>query len=463
MIGSGDGTMAEFIIYGALGILVALSVLGLALLLFLVLLYLILSGLRIALPSRTPRFFLTMLQRSIVRNFLRTWLTSAALFVLVMLATGVWSILSFLDQVTAEKAKDLKALVSEKHQFPSMMPFAYAASLAREAQTLPEDLRPREEDFMTWQFYVGTLDPAKRTRENFILSIALEPRKLRTMMPELENLDERLVQEMEATPQAVVIGRQRLEAMNKRVGERFRVTSLNYEGIDLEFEIAGKFPEGRYDQSAVMHRDYLNRALEAYERKHGLKHDLTGKSLSLFWMRLPTRPAFERVAGRIMETGKFSDPAVKCETEASGIAASLDAYRHVIWGMRWLLSPAILITMCLVVAVTININVHERYMEMAVLKVLSFGPGEIMVLVVGEAVLLGASVGLFSAGLMYVLVNQGTGGLKFPVAYFPSFMIPVSALWWGPLLGAATAGLGSLVPAWFACRVRVAQVFARVA
>ncbi len=32
--------------------------------------------------------------------------------------------------------------------------------------------------------------------------------------------------------------------MNKKVGERIKVTSLNYKDIDLEFEIVGELPRG---------------------------------------------------------------------------------------------------------------------------------------------------------------------------------------------------------------------------
>ena len=51
--------------------------------------------------------------------------------------------------------------------------------------------------------------------------------------------------EMEQYPNKVVIGPARLAAMNKKVGERIKVTSLNYKDIDLEFEIIGDLPGGR--------------------------------------------------------------------------------------------------------------------------------------------------------------------------------------------------------------------------
>ena len=50
-------------------------------------------------------------------------------------------------------------------------------------------------------------------------------------------------------------------AIGKRVGETFKLTSINYKGIDLEFEIVGNLPEGRYDSSAIMNALYFKEAL----------------------------------------------------------------------------------------------------------------------------------------------------------------------------------------------------------
>ncbi len=326
---------------------------------------------------------------------------------------------------------------------------------------------------MTWGFFGGTIDPVKRTRENSLFFFCMQPSKLLTMMDGIDqfsasDLDQLkwAIAEMEKDKRKVVIGTERLQAMNKRVGERVKITGLNYQDIDLEVEIIGEFPAGRYGQSAVMNRDYLNDALDDYNRRAAQagkpKHPLSDKSLNLVWLKVPDTDMFRRLADQIESSSLYTNPAVKCETASSGVASFLDAYRDLIWGMRWLLVPAILVTMSLVIANAISISVRERRTEMAVLKVLGYSPGQVMGLVLGEALLIGVLCGLLSAGATCYLINEVMGGVKFPIAFFPAFGIPYAALWWGPMIGGLTAFAGSFAPALSARSVKVSEVFAKV-
>src|ERR1051326_6950629 len=54
--------------------------------------------------------------RSLSRNKLRSGLTSIAVIVLVLVVTGIWTVLGFIDRITTEKAENPKALVTERHQ-----------------------------------------------------------------------------------------------------------------------------------------------------------------------------------------------------------------------------------------------------------------------------------------------------------------------------------------------------------
>jgi putative ABC transport system permease protein len=102
-------------------------------------------------------------------------------------------------------------------------------------------------------------------------------------------------------------------------------------------------------------------------------------------------------------------------------------------------------------------------MEFAVMKVLGYRPGQILFMVLGEALLVGTIAGLVSGWGFYFLVNEVFGGIPFPIAFFPVFTISDWAPVWGLAIGSLTALVGSFIPAFNACRVRVAEVFGRVA
>ena len=348
---------------------------------------------------------LILITRNLRRNSLRTVLTSLGTMVLVFVVTLVWSILTFLQAATEEKAVNLKAIVTERWSIPSRLPFSYARTVAEGAARQPGDVVPL--DSMTWQFYGGTVDPEKFARESLIFGIACDPQKIPRMLDGLEALpaeqEKQLLADVErlaANRQGIILGHNHLETLNRRIGDRFTLFGISsFSGIDLEFEIVGAFPRGRYDSLAAFNREYYINELDRYEKTHaGRKHPLAERSLNLVWLKLTDTAAFNRVAEQIESSPDLSNPAVKVETAASGIASFLDAFRDLIWGMRWLLTPACLATLSLIVANAISISVRERRLELAVLKVLGFRPRHILVLVLGESLLLGCGSGLFSAG-----------------------------------------------------------------
>jgi len=144
------------------------------------------------------KFFLLIL-KNIRRNLLLSSLTSLGTIVLVLVVTLVWSVLAFLDRATTEKQRNLKAIVTERWQIPSQMPYSYAQTLIGGAARDEGDLHP--DDSMTWSFYGGTLDIRNRTLYNSLFAFALEPRKLTTMMDDLDDLPADQAAELEKAVQ----------------------------------------------------------------------------------------------------------------------------------------------------------------------------------------------------------------------------------------------------------------------
>lgn len=414
--------------------------------------------------------FLLLIFKNIRRNPLRTCLTALGTMVLVLVMTLIWTVLSFIDKQTTERANNYKMIVTEKNKAPSRLPFHYATSLREGGARTASDVRPI--DYMTWAFYGGTLDKEKRGFENFIFFIACEPEKAPTMMDELDQLGpadkkwlDAAVQKVKTQKNACIIGGDQLLRMKKKVGDRIKVSGLIFKDIDLELEIVDTFPPAalRYSQTSIMNLDYLMDALEKYKVENKKEHAQGAQPIAFVMLRVGSRDDYERLSAQVVDSPLFKDPPVRCESLSAAVATFLEGWKEIFWGLRWLLAPAILATLSLVIANAISISVRERRMEIAVMKVLGFQPFHIMFLILGEALLIGTLAGLLSAGGTYLLINKAFGGLIFPIAWFAKIFIPIEALLWGLAVGAGTALAGSLIPAWNARSVRVADVFSKIA
>jgi putative ABC transport system permease protein len=405
--------------------------------------------------------------RGLRRSALRTSLTYLAVFVLTVVLVMLYTILTFIGNATKEKESNFKAIVTHKTLIPSQMPSGHYTTFKELIKTLPPDMQPAngENDLMSWSFVFATTDPVNKRPENNLPMFCMEPDKITTMMDGLDDLtgDEKrqlddAIKVMLRNDTALVVSQMKLKKMNLRVGQRVKMTGLNYPDMLFEFDIIGTLPDGKYDGVGFMNKAYLDRQLDAKVREKP-DYVMADKSINLIWVRLPTRAAFERLNAMVDDPKNFAKTPVKMETASSGIGTWLDAYKDIFFGMKYILSPAMVGIMCLVIANAIGIGVRERRTEMAVLKVLGFQPRHVMLLVLGEAVL----VGLLAGGMAAFLCWAALGNIKFQIAFFGAFFVPWQALVLGPALGVSVAVIGSLGPAVNAKKVKVAEVFAKVA
>ncbi len=418
-----------------------------------------------------PKLFMLGL-KNLRRNLVRTLLTGTAIGVLAFMITMIWTVIYFIGLATTERSKDLKIIITERWQIPSQMPMTHGHYLdpSPKGNLMPElrgsDGKPLyygPDDFMIWSFYGGTMDPTKLTLENMIFFFAMSPDSIVPMMDDLADLDPKLIKALKDNKQGCLLGVDKMQTVNKRVGERFKLTSINYKGIDLEFEILGVLPDGRYNQSAIMHIDYFNQSFDDYARKKGVAHPLATRNLNLIWIRVSDKEQFDKVGSIIENAAVLKDRPVKVETASSGISSFLDAFKDLLMALKFLVVPLMLVVMTMVMAVAISITVRERRMEMAVMKVLGYRPNQILFLVIGEALFIGAMSGFLAALVTYVGFNQIWGGIPFRIAFFPVFRIPEVSLFWGLAIGGFTAFVGSIIPAWTARGVKVSEVFSKVA
>ncbi|HVK19557.1 MAG TPA: ABC transporter permease [Fimbriiglobus sp.] len=444
------------------------------------------GGLKIAQNSPDPIGKISKLGglvfRSLRRNLLRTALTYVALFVLTGMLTFLYGVVASIAEFTREKEGAQMVIMTEKFGIPSQMPPGYAHQLkAVIRDKIPPEHQPKdiEKNFMTWSFVVGSMDPAKLTQENSMFLFALQPDAIKNEMMSDHELSRkdlgeegwaelcRVLDLVEQDKRNIVIGEDRLQMIGKKVGDEIKLYSLNYREVEFEFRIVGAFPSGsRLGQAAAMRYDYLTAKLDDYKARTGKVHPSADRCLNLIWVRMPSKAAYQQLAAVVNEPGTFSAPAVKMETFSAAVGSFLEPFKDIFWGMKWIIMPAVVVIMCLVIGITITIGVRERWTEMAVLKVLGFQPWQVMSMIVSEAMLIGVYGGMLSTWSVYYLpkaisaINKAVGG---DFKFFDTWKSDPTILIAGPILGLLVGLVGAALPSWNARKVKVSEVFAQVA
>jgi putative ABC transport system permease protein len=429
--------------------------------------------------------FLPLVFKNLWRSKLRSSLTALAVVFLVAVFSMVATVLNFLDMVMTERNKDIRVVVTNRFRIPSRFDRSWVDKIAYPQYELSQELRQvpgfHADKCNLWHFIVFTLDPEMKDNNQIFFLIATLPEKIGTStLPEKERAtgastdglegfdpDGKMAALMREPPKSrlantgILLGPERLQKLGKKVGDHIKAKSIShFEGtgsrgpIEMEFEIVGSLPAGsRWEQGGFMDYVYLDRVL------HEKQNEMDGQ-VNLAWLTVDDQEAVKKVGG-VFERPDYRE--VKAESAATTASRFLKAFENLLFGIKFLLSPAILVVMTVIVANAISITVRERTKEIAVFKVLGFSKWQILVLVLGEGVLLGVVAGAVGSAITYLLINRVVGGIRIPLGWFPVFYVPAAALWWGPAVGGLAALLGGIVPAWNACRIKVSEVFARVA
>ncbi|MDW7993910.1 MAG: FtsX-like permease family protein [Gemmatales bacterium] len=414
--------------------------------------------------------FLLLILKNLRRNPVRVSLTGLAVVVLVTIYVLIQSVLTFLDQQVQERTTNIRLIITERFRIPSRFPkadFDRIVLPGGETYARLVQLPGYVPDAWTlWHFIAFSLDAdmTRRDPNRFFFAIATLPEKIPTMIEGLEGLDPRLCEKLKnpgvsgMENAGLLLGPKRLARLGVRVGDRLQVYSLSHRDragqmVKMDFVVVGVLPENtRWDESAFVDYEYIERTLT------DAGSELAGR-INLGWVTVLDQ-ATAQAACAIIESQNRN---IKCETAATAVNRFFEPLKDILFGVRYILVPTILVVMAVVVSNAIGITVRERTTEIAVLKVLGFTPAQILVLILGEGVLIGLLGGLLGVALPHVVVNYVFKGIRLPLGFFPIFFVPTEAYYWGPWIGTATALMGSLWPAINGCRVQVAEIFRRVA
>ena len=252
-----------------------------------------------------------------------------------------------------------------------------------------------------------------------------------------------------------VVGRKLAEKFGWKIGDHFFLESfasaLRKRSGPFEFVVRGfietdlaKYP-GTDPNMMFFHLKYLSEGLG------GLRY------VSLFTVEIDDPSRAAEISAAIDALFENSGDETITETERAFLANFISMVGDLSVLVNGI-GIAVCFTILLVTANTMSMAVRERRKEIAVLKTVGFGSGQVMGLIVAEALLLGAVGGVLGVGgtLWAISVLNGTPGQT---------LLGISDLELRPLVALAgvgvSVGLGlaaGFFPAWGAYRARVTEM-----
>lgn len=143
-------------------------------------------------------------------------------------------------------------------------------------------------------------------------------------------------------------------------------------------------------------------------------------------------------------------------------AASAGRFRALLRALD-VVSYLMLAVVLSILANTLAMNARERAREFAVLRALGFGSGRLMILVAGEALLLGLGGTVLGLGISYPLIEGLIGPVLKEALQFPPIEIPLRVLLTAVIAGILLSMLSAALPLRRLLQLEVAPALRRVA
>jgi putative ABC transport system permease protein len=380
--------------------------------------------------------FILLLVRNLGRNKLRTSLTGMAIVVLMAIYTFTFAVTDKVNRLVGAHSSQNRLMIREKWVMPSRFPIRYVPAIAN-----LEGI----EDWTPWNFYGGYLDDAGHT----VAGIATRIDNLREMHPGLENLDPALLERMQQEKDAVLMGPSTLQQMNWQVGQKFTVTSYTHPGKNLQFHVIGVLPSDLWSRNYFFRQDYYQEATGDHE------------DINILWVRTTDADAAKRLSGEIEQLFDNAREKLRAETESAGVGRLMGRAAALVNILNFVV-VILLIDIVAVLANSISMTVRERRREVAILKILGFQPRFVLMMVIGEAMLVGAAGGMIGGGAAYLLATLNSADcLPMRIEFLVEFPVGLKFVFQGLLVGMLVGFVGSVIPAWSAQKISVIEAFSK--
>jgi putative ABC transport system permease protein len=345
--------------------------------------------------------FARLVWSNLKRKKIRTLLTLASIFVAFILYGYLAAIREALTAGVAVAGAD-RLVVRHKVSIIQLLPASYEA----EMEQIPGVAAATPS---TW--FGGIY----REPRNFFPQMVVKPEEYLAMYPEFLLPEEQREAWFRTRP-GVVVGRATANRFDWKVGDKIPIQATYWThggGNKIwEFDLVGIYDgkeKGTDTSQFLIHYDFFDEARDAMRGWIGW-----------YIVRIADPEHAAEISKAIDETFANSPAETKAETEGAFVRSFAEQIGNIGAIMQAILS-AVFFTILLVAGNTMAQAVRERTGELAVLKAVGFTDGQVLGLVLGEALTIAAAGGLTGLALSWFLISLGdpTGG-SFPVFYFPT-------------------------------------------
>jgi putative ABC transport system permease protein len=373
----------------------------------------------------------TLIVANLRRRLRRTILTVLGLGVALFLFLSLRTFLQTL-QTVGDVGSESRLVISNKLGIVFPLPLAYRARVAgvEGVHTV---------SYASW--FGGTYGDGR----SFFANFAVDPETYFALYPEIVvTPGERAAFMADRT--GAIAGIKLMERYGWKVGQTITLRGTIYPG-DHPFNIRGVYVAGTkgFDQNSLL---FHHRYLEEIARNQG------GEGQTGWYVLGVTDP--ERapaIAHTIDAWYENSSSPTRSQTEKAFNLAFVGLYGNIGFFLN-AIGMAVVFAILMVAANTMAMSARERFSEIAVLKTLGFTDGDVIRLVVTEALViagLGVLLGLGGAMLVFNVVQFDLGGFIPGLTVTPG----IAAIGLGVALVIALAS--GAVPAWQAGRLRVVE------
>jgi putative ABC transport system permease protein len=376
---------------------------------------------------------LSFIVKSGLRNRRRSILTMLSIAVslcLLGVLMAMYRALFLSDEPSPAQA--LRLIVHHKVSLTVPLPTAFEQEIRA---------MPGVREVSTYQWFGGVYKDA-RDPNNFFARMGVEPDHFFQIKSELQ-LPEEQKEAFRKIRTGAIVGAALAKKFNWKPGDRITIVGDIFP-VNLELTVVGVYNDPDDDETLYFNDEYIHQAM--------LNSD-QGNLVGAFWVQAGSAADVPRVSKEIDDQFANSPYPTKSESEKA-FALSFISFLGNMKLFLMAICGAVTFTILLVSANTISMSVRERIREVGILKTLGFTTGNILSIIVGEAI--------FIAGVGGVIGSLLAAGLCDSVRRFPYTAGFFRDLTFSSGVAAAALGVAlfiglvsSLVPAWGASKTSI--------